>query len=503
MDLDNYEYAAPNASALIQSLRAFGYDISTAIADLIDNSITAQSKRIDILFDWNQGNPWIAIVDDGYGMNKAELLEAMRPGSKSPLESRSESDLGRFGLGLKTASFSQCKCLTVASKKESTNIRKWDLDLVTATNQWRLLKEGSPVINKLIIESLDKKPSGTIVLWEKLDRIIPEKYANTTSYQQAFTDFAAKVKKHISLTFMDFMQGANKILFYVNNMKVEPWDPFFSKDQPELTFCQQKTELYNDGQIITVRPYVLPHPDKLKPDELRELAGDRGWSDLQGFYIFRNRRLIIAGEWLLPGLLKKDLYRLSRIRIDINSENDSEWNIDVKKSTAMPPVSIQDDLRRIARNGQVASSSLFKFRGRSVVRSNKNDKTFIWHQYVRNKKIGYSLNRDHPIIQGLLQQNSNIPTEQILKFIEDTVPVPAIIEAYTEDPDQMLRPYEGSDSNKLLSDLRKVYFSLTNDLGLSPADAIDQLSHTEPFLHWETALGCLCSEIGFTPNMQS
>jgi len=115
----NFEYANPNPASLMQSLRAFGYDVSTAVADLIDNSITARAKRIDIVFEWNDGNPWISIADDGYGMSEDELFEAMKTGSKNPLDSRSKNDLGRFGLGLKTASFSQCKRLTVASKKNN------------------------------------------------------------------------------------------------------------------------------------------------------------------------------------------------------------------------------------------------------------------------------------------------------------------------------------------------------------------------------------------------
>ena len=111
-----FEFADPNAASLMQSLRAFGYDVSTAVADLIDNSITAEASAISICFEWNDGEPWISIADDGYGMTENELSEAMKTGSKNPLDERAPNDLGRFGLGLKTASFSQCKRLTVASK---------------------------------------------------------------------------------------------------------------------------------------------------------------------------------------------------------------------------------------------------------------------------------------------------------------------------------------------------------------------------------------------------
>lgn len=171
MEKEEYEIARPNAGSLMQSLRAFGYDIATAIADLIDNSITARSDQIYIQFEWNNGEPWIAVSDNGCGMTESELFEAMKTGSKNPLDYRDEKDLGRFGLGLKTASFSQCKRLTVASKTTNTtlNIRCWDLDLVTENNEWVLLKRVSYDAESLIKDLFCDRESGTVVLWEKID----------------------------------------------------------------------------------------------------------------------------------------------------------------------------------------------------------------------------------------------------------------------------------------------------------------------------------------------
>ena len=103
------EEAAPIPSALVNSLRAFGYALDTAVADLIDNSITAHARRIDIRFDWNSGAPRISLTDDGDGMPEIELVAALRLGAINPAELRAADDLGRFGLGLKTASFSQAR----------------------------------------------------------------------------------------------------------------------------------------------------------------------------------------------------------------------------------------------------------------------------------------------------------------------------------------------------------------------------------------------------------
>ena len=137
-----YEECAPKPEAMINSLRAFGYDLSMAIADLVDNSIFAKAKNIAIDYDWNDGVPWIRISDDGLGMTEARLKEAMRLGSQSPLEERAKGDLGRFGLGLKTASFSQCKMLTVCTRtaKSGSAIRCWDLDHVRVSRKWELRK---------------------------------------------------------------------------------------------------------------------------------------------------------------------------------------------------------------------------------------------------------------------------------------------------------------------------------------------------------------------------
>ena len=186
LNKDDYELANPNAASLIQSLRAFGYDISTAIADLIDNSITANAREISIRFDWNSNDPFISIADDGHGMTECELFEAMKTGSKNPLEIRDERDLGRFGLGLKTASFSQCKRLTVASKtKESAvSVRCWDLDIVNETNEWILLKKVTNTADRIIAEYFSDKSNGTVVVWEKLDKIVPDECMNDAEYQR-------------------------------------------------------------------------------------------------------------------------------------------------------------------------------------------------------------------------------------------------------------------------------------------------------------------------------
>jgi len=196
----DYEIAEPHAGAMIESLRAFGYDLRTAIADLIDNSIFAGAKNVWIYFHWNGADSYISITDDGYGMSETELYEAMRPGSKSPLEDREPSDLGRFGLGMKTASFSQCRRLTVASRKNKQNpaIRRWDLDHVTKVDRWELLKYAAPGSEQRI-EYPDGLKNGTIVLWENLDRVVGDSPDCILWFNAAVKIFAQELRIRIPI----------------------------------------------------------------------------------------------------------------------------------------------------------------------------------------------------------------------------------------------------------------------------------------------------------------
>ena len=492
---NDYEFADPNAASLSQSLRAFGYDISTAIADLIDNSITAEAKEIFVNFDWNSDNPVISIADNGHGMSDSELFEAMKTGSKNPLDTREERDLGRFGLGLKTASFSQCKRLTVATKKKSTTIsvRCWDLDLVNATNKWVLLKKGTETANGIINEFFNNRKNGTVVIWEKLDKIIPEECVDDVDYQVAFLDYAKQVKNHISLVFSSYMKGTKKISFKLNDRDVELWDPFMS--DCTFTSLQPSETLYVNGHEVNIKPYILPHQSKISTEDFAYYGGMHGWNEQQGFYVFRNNRLIVAGKWLLPDMEKREQYRLARIRIDIGNETDSEWGIDVRKSIAIPPISIQKELRRIAVAAQRESSKIYRHRGKKLARNSSKIQAYVWQQNVRSGKLGYSINRDHPIIKQLLLSSNKKEVSKLLELIEETVPVPMIISDYSEKSDEMLSPFEGRNTNQfddMLDALYKMYISN----GYSPQEAVKNIASTEPYIYSPEKVQLFCEREG-------
>jgi hypothetical protein len=261
----SYDVVEPRAAALIESLRAFGYTLPAAIADLIDNSISAQANNIWLNFIWNGPDSYISLADDGCGMTQKQLVEAMRPGSQSPIEERDPADLGRFGLGLKTASFSQCRRVTVRSRPDRgrQSTRCWDLDYVNRTGEWRLLKDGNAsTTNRLA--GFDEKMHGTIVLWEALDRLVEDDDLDDADAQQRFLALVDDVERHLAIVFHRFMQGSRPLRIYINgtdkDLLVRPWNPFL-EDHP-ATQQLQSERIPFQGTTVKVIPFVLPHHDK-------------------------------------------------------------------------------------------------------------------------------------------------------------------------------------------------------------------------------------------------
>lgn len=320
----------PCLEIFINSLRDIGYSCETAVADLIDNSVAANAKTIKV-FAFPSSKTLI-IADDGNGMTQAELIEAMRLGTKH--EIRSKKDLGRFGLGLKTASFSQCKRLIVISKKEnSISGFCWDLDELAQKNDWIMdcIEEDNA---KILINNIDtsiwtdfiSRKSGTIVLWEKIDRYNEEQFNLTLS----------NVSKHLALVFHKYLSASgfagHHIDIYLNNSKIIPFDPFSSKDKKTNRAIQRgKPEEYSlsSGNKMFVTYHVLPPLSKLSKEEYNELGTIEGFTRSQGFYLYRQGRLLTYGTWF--GLAKiNDASNLVRVEIEIDNTQDSLWNIDGK-----------------------------------------------------------------------------------------------------------------------------------------------------------------------------
>jgi hypothetical protein len=480
---EEYDLAEPRASAMIESLRAFGYNIQTAIADLIDNSISARSGNIWVEFFWNGPDSYISIKDDGEGMTEQALVNAMRPGSQNPLAMRNPRDLGRFGLGLKTASFSQCRRLTVASRTSNSPvaIRRWDLDYVNQTDEWRLLHSPAPGSEKLLSE-LNNMPQGTIVLWECLDRIVGDARVEDRKAQENFLETIDIVEKHLAMVFHRYLEGRGRVKIWINDQPVEAWDPFLTGERatqwlPEEPFCNRK---------VIVQPYVLPHHTKIDEQTHKYAAGPKGWNAQQGFYIYRNQRLLVAGDWLGLGFQKEEHCKLARIQVDLPNTMDTSWNIDVKKSRARPPAALREDLKRIARITRREATAIYRHRGKVITRKNADDYVFPWERKIRRGKVFYAVNHKHPLIQ----EAQNIPKEYqptiraMLRLLEETVPVQQIWLDSSDKPDSHTQPFEGVPTKEVVEVINQIYQSLRNT-GITPQQARLQLLAMEPFQHFE------------------
>ena len=375
-----FDLVEPRASALVESLRAFGYSLRTAIADLVDNSIAAGAENIWLKSHWSGADSHLALIDDGHGMSQAELVNAMRPGSKSPVDIREPDDLGRFGLGLKTASFSQCRRMTVWSKRAGGRpaIRCWDLDYISETQEWRLISKVD-ASTKQKLDSFTKPDHGTIVLWEKLDRLVGEEGADDAEAQQHFHSNLDEVQAHLSMVFHRFISRQGIALFINGDdegHRLDAWDPFLTSHPATQIFS---TETLHQGKTpIRVEPCVLPHHDKLDKKQHKQAGGLAGWNAQQGFYVYRNDRLLVAGSWLGLGFTKEEHYKLARIAVDFPSSLDHAWHIDVKKSTAQSPRSIRKRLKQLAELTRKRAVDVYRHRDPLQSRAGTQPTINVW-----------------------------------------------------------------------------------------------------------------------------
>lgn len=476
-----YDIANPGAAELFESLRAFGYDLPTALADIVDNSIAAKARNVWIDLIWAGQDSRIMIRDDGEGMSEAELVQAMRPGSMSPLAQRSANDLGRFGLGMKTASISHCRCLTVLSRSANASnaVRRWDLDYIasTGTGEWRLLK-GADLVADGDLALLDKQASGTVLFWDRLDQLVGSASTDDEIAQKHFRERADLVKQHLAMVFHRFLTGRNAINIHLNGRKVEPWDPFM-EDTEALDPLPTET-LSADDARVEVKAFILPHHSKISAERHALGAGPNGWNAHQGFYIYRNRRLLVAGDWLGLGMQKEEHFKLARIRIDLPNSADISWQIDVKKSRARAPAKLRKDLQRIARTARGRASRIYRHRGKILQRQHGDKQAFLWTHLTKHGKTFYKINRDHPLVRKVLNDSVDRDASlALLNLIEQTVPAPLIVINNAESPDGFGQPFEGA-SGELRKAMEAVYSALRHE-GHEPASAARELMGMEPF----------------------
>lgn len=477
--MTDYEVAEPRAESLVESLRAFGYATETAVADLVDNSITAKATTIDVRLRWAGNESWIAIVDDGLGMNSERLREAMRPGTISPSTPRKASDLGRFGLGLKTASFSQCRRLVVMSttKESPLAVRTWDLDHVVRVGGWQLLTTLTSEDRARWDELRGDQP-GTVVLWRQLDRLVASSDPHNEQAERHFYTVADRIARHLGMTFHRYVTGPRHITIRVNGRNIVPWDPFLGSH--ETTQVVTDELLPYRGEFLPVKSFVLPHLSRLTSQEHATAGGPRGWASQQGFYVYRNRRLIVSGNWLGLGFRREDLTSLARIRLDLPNHMDSDWQIDVRKSVARAPGALVPELRRIAEVVRQRSTDVYRQRGKVLQHAGRAEVSQAWLQVARGTKIAYEVNRQHPVVAALLTTAGSRDVEAVIRLLEETVPVPLIILNHANGPGRQAAPFEGTAPDAVRSVLVGVVQAMRRT-GTSGKEIVSQLMTMEPF----------------------
>ena len=403
------------AKSLMLGFRSIGYSFSTAVADIMDNSISAEATRIDVFSDPIAPVPYFCILDDGHGMNKTKLDNAMLPGSNRDDVPDSELELGRFGLGLKSASLSQCREFIVASKAYGRiHCMSFDLDVIEETNKLFLKELNEAETNALPhIEDLKALDSGTLVIWTKFDKI--ENLAK--NFEDSFRNVVGESKKHIELVFHRFY---NQVEIYFNNKRIEKRDPFLL----ESVGRQQtgRTSVISvDGSEIVVIPYTLPFANTLTSDEKKLLGNPKSIFDEQGFYLYRNKRLIAWGSWMHMGI-RNELNKLARIQVDIPSTLDSVWMLDVKKSSAKIPDKIKDLIKISVQDSIVRSKKTTRFPGAKEQTAEHK----IWERINEHEgHVRYQINRDNPIIRGLYNSIDDKQAElldDLLLLLEQCIP---------------------------------------------------------------------------------
>ena len=428
----SYITISPSPKILIESMRDIGYDLNSAISDLIDNSIAANAKSIHISFEANNESSLITVKDDGLGMSEDELISAMKFGSSDPLEERNKKDLGRFGLGLKTASFSQCRRLTVCTKKidhPSTSVA-WDLDVVREKDDW-------------IAEKLDSSrvDLGTTITWEKLDRFKVD--FEDTKY---FLPILENLRDHIALTFHRFIEGqlVDKTSIYLQDRMIEPINPF---PNHTAAIINEKNTYISNGSTVNIQSYVLPHQNKSTKESYKKLERTEGYRENQGFYIYRTNRLIVHGTWF--GLIKKsETTKLCRIKVDVDNSCDRDWRVDIKKSKMLPPKAIISFFKNYL--------PTIEMLGKNVASRKKRHNRFdeevrIWNAYRNDSSVNYRINLDHPLVISCLQSPTKHKLEALIFALENSLPIHSIYHDIADGSITIATEWqkEGNDNNKL------------------------------------------------------
>lgn len=487
----------PNADAILGSLRSIGYDLKTAIADIVDNSISAKSKNtlyIEIvtndIYENDLKLDWLAIIDDGCGMTQEGISNALVLGGKGIEQLRSNDDLGRFGLGLKTASLSQCTKFSIISKTKNSESKMFTFDLQhIKKNGWEIyenseIKENIELIkSRLENKAFFEKESWTVILWENIDRF-PEIIS-----ENKFTEQINNLANHLSLIFHKFYEILE---LRINQTKIDFWNPFNTSISSDY-----KTYYFDDqNHSYNIKTHILKHRSEFTNiNDYDNQSKHDPFIKNQGFWVYRNNRLIYKGGWLGLYMLEPH-YNLARIEINLPNtyESDMIWGVDIGKSKIVIPNYTKDAISTECSSARTEAYNVYKYhggvldhvkkiRGKNSIITNKIEP--IWNFDVKGNSDGsikkFSINKKNQIIQNYLEKaskNESFKSEfiEILEFIENTIPFDSIIASYSASN---IESHEFNQDKLFDCFKMQLNFYLENQINIE--EAFNLLIKSEPF----------------------
>lgn len=426
----------PSAACLSATMRDLGYSLETAVADLLDNSISAGADNIQIFCNLAGKDPSLVILDNGIGLSEVELIQAMRHGASNPKSRRSPKDLGRFGLGLKTASFSQCRILTMASRKsEVLSAATWNLNLIDEKDEWLLeVHEQSEIVALPMIDSLSG--TGTAVIWRNLDRLSESESGELR--EEIIAEKLSVLRQHLSLVFHRFLAGEidgfKRLSISVNGLQLKAFDPFCRKNS--ATQLLPEEVVHFGSERVSLQPYILPHHSRLSVKEFDLYRERSDFISNQGVYVYRNGRLMVWGDWfrLVP---KGETTKLARVQIDFSNAMDEHWTIDIKKSRARPPLAVRERLRQII--NAITNRSISVHRGRGM-RLYQEQAAPMWERYADRDRVRFAINVQHPLISSLkagLDKEQVGQLQLLIESVSAALPLEMIYSDFSTHPKEM------------------------------------------------------------------
>ncbi len=489
-EMSNTVQLVPNPADFAKSIRGLGYAPASAIADLIDNSITANAQTVRIAFDWNGGDPRLSLTDDGIGMIPETLTEAMRLGT-DPEKPRRAEDLGRFGMGLKTASLSQARSLTVATKIAGGRIAvaRWDLDHIEATRAWTLQTGPDPEMSD-VIEPLENGTQGTLVLWRKLDLL----FGTGERTVDHFLQIAEGAADHLGMIFHRFIDSG-RLEITINGSTVSAWDPLALGDPNCRKLPPISVESSAGHGEAIFAGCILPGPAVRTAEQEEAYGGSKGWLAQQGFYVYRANRMIVSGGWLNlgrgghPWRLDRE-HVLARMSLDISNASDIDWALDIRKSSLTVPQDFKPKLQRAALEVRRLAKAALTARprhGQSQTRGTQEAPSSVLIAERVGALVRFRLDRRHPLVAAARRKtNDAVGLTALLDRIDADLPLQPNVPTSAFRTASTVQLALIADVIKLAKNL---YYSLRKGSNLSPTEALARMLTTIPqFREHETAI---------------